>query len=502
MAKQVFFKYSQTSSGLNQGNSITVNKYGVQAIGIVDGTNVLDFDKKSVQFVETGRHIFVTTLDTKGKQKFFKVAGKTNVSVNGDIECGYVTSAITGPTGSDFSGKVINTPGQNNDIIVSKLNECGKQKFFKIAGGNNSDVGNSISKNKQRVFVTGTILSNTVTDFKGNNNGNTGSAYVVGLTSCGKQLFFKRAGKNNFSFGGNKIITDKHGCYVTGGVGDNGYDFNGTKYIEPGGAFVARLDNNGKQKFFVKTMNFNQGVGNDIIKYKNYIYVTGFFGGFGINTNTDFNGNPVTYYGTNDIFFAKLDLNGNQIFFKTAGGINDDRGIRIGVNECGIYISGIINIGNPVDFNGNPVTLKSSRDGFIAKFNHDGTQQFFNTFGDISNTIVNDMKVIKKRIYITGNLNNNSPYIKAFNNNGEEKFSITLNLGEGRSLDVCGRDIYATGSLAGINATDFEGNPITTSATSLTYIAKIRDTTLKKPIQSQCTLYDHNRYLCKKCKKH
>ena len=137
----------------------------------------------------------------KFKQTFLKTADFIQPSSRHTIVTNKDRIFITGSSisnGVDFEGQSFQSYG-NQDIFVAGLDKCGNQKFFKTAGGIDEDQGFSISSNDKMVFITGFFLSNTGIDFNGQPFQSAGSndIFVAGLDKCGNQKFFKTAGSIN-----------------------------------------------------------------------------------------------------------------------------------------------------------------------------------------------------------------------------------------------------------------------------------------------------------------
>lgn len=164
---QKFFKIAGSKEE-NNGLGISVNDYGVYVTGFVSGQTGIDFSGNEIDFIgnSLSKDIFVAGLDYNGKQKFFEVAGNVANDAGRDIfanENGiYVTGTLSGLTALDFNGNEVENL-QTTSIFVSKLDDCGGQKFFKTASGSS----NGIMANGKNIFVTGNMSGNTGFDFNG-----------------------------------------------------------------------------------------------------------------------------------------------------------------------------------------------------------------------------------------------------------------------------------------------------------------------------------------------
>ena len=236
--------------------------------------------------------------------------GSIGASIDTDCQNAYVTGIIGG-TATDFAGNSIPTTLAGiQSIFVAGLNPEGHQKFFVTADiFNTNNLSNDITVNDQGVFITGQLGGNSGTDFNGcsfNLHGGS-DIFVAGLTKCGKQKFFKTAG-GQFGDRGNSITSDDEGIFVTGFIsGQTATDFCGHLINLQGGndIFVAKLNFCGHQQFFRTAGSSSDDQGNQVVVRDNKVYLTGVVSGL---TGTDFRGCPIKHlHGSTDIFVACLD---------------------------------------------------------------------------------------------------------------------------------------------------------------------------------------------------
>ena len=429
------------------------------------------------------------------QQKFFKTAGGPEVDQGRSIVATkkrvYLTGIVNGTTGVDFKGKPIKTNLQgNDDIFVAGLDHCGKQKFFCTAGGVNNDRGVQVSATENGVFLIGQVQGVTVIDFNGASvtglQGNR-DVFVAGLDPCGTQKFFVTAGSTESDLGC-AIVANKNRVFVTGLLeGTTGKDFNGVDIpTHPGGGdiFVAGLDHCGNQKFFVTAGGVEDDNGLSIALSKKSIFVTGYVRGA---TATDFKGGLVTgLQGKDDIFVAGLDHCGNQKFFVTAGGSENDIGISIVATEDMVYVTGDVSGETVSDFADPPGIhqLQGGTEIFVAGLDHCGKQKFFVTAGGADTDQGISIDAIGNKVFVTGITTgltvigfDKNPVDKAssaqevfvagLDHCGKQKFFKTAGgsagPNDGRSIKATEKRVYVTGSVDG-NTTgfDFKGNVIST----------------------------------------
>jgi len=311
-------KFFVTAGG--EPRAITSDECHVVVTGFVNGPTATDFAGNIISTYGNA-DIFVAGLSNCGTQKFYKHAGAPNILTEGGsignsihTSCGdiFITGSLFSENGTaiNFNGDIVATYG-DHDIFVAKLNSCGDQKFFKVAGGLNSDRGNSLISNEHGVFITGVIAGPTATDFNGREITKlygSSDIFVAGLSRGGKQKFFKTAGSIGNDNGLN-ITANDQGIFVTGFIfGATATDFNGcpVKHLYGGSdIFVAKLDFCGHQEFFLTAGSVFFEQGNKIEVRDNEIYVTGTISGV---TGSDFCNHSVKHLqGQGDIFVARLD---------------------------------------------------------------------------------------------------------------------------------------------------------------------------------------------------
>jgi len=251
--KQIFFKHTGTPGQSSVGQSITEYCGQIYITGNIGSGTATNFNNQPVK-TYGNEDIFVAGLDDIGNQKFFVTAGSQfgdgdfGISIAANDHGIFVTGAVNGSNVTDFSG--VNKPlSGKNDIFVAGLTKCGSQKFFKIAGGAEEDVGFSIVTNNEGVFVTGLIRGPTASDFCGqqlSNLQNSAYIFVSKLDFCGNQQYFLIAGGGSQDNQGYQIVVRDNEIYVTGSMGGTaGYNFKHCPVTTLKGdddIFVARLD--------------------------------------------------------------------------------------------------------------------------------------------------------------------------------------------------------------------------------------------------------------------
>jgi hypothetical protein len=121
----------------------------------------------------------------------------------------------------------------------------------------------------------------------------------------------------------------------------------------------------------------------EIDEFGNF-FLTGYFEG-----TADFDPGPgvfnLTSNGKQDIYVCKLDPNGNLVWAKRIGGIGNDFGFSLEVNDSNVYFSGIFS--GTVDFDPGPgvynLSSVSPNDRFVCKLDPNGNMIFAKEFGNV-----------------------------------------------------------------------------------------------------------------------
>ena len=167
------------------------------------------------------------------------------------------------------------------------------------------------------------------------------------------------------------ITLDKNGnCYVTGYFQDTliyGTDTLTTNHFWD--IFIAKFDTSGSLIWLRK----GGGIGSDhsnaiAVDKSGNCYVTGFF-----EYNFIIGEDTLTSNGFNDIFIAKLDSSGNEIWVRHAGGSNNDEssGISIDGNN-NLYVTGYFAF--TIGFGNDTLVSSGNTDVFLIKYDSSGNE--------------------------------------------------------------------------------------------------------------------------------
>jgi hypothetical protein len=249
---------------------------------------------------------------------------------------GTATFGSTTLTSSSSGGGV-----NYSDIFVAKMDASGHWLWAKRAGGTNSDNALSIALDDDgNSYVTGFFQSSA--DFGSHTlqctpSGLSGTIksdiFVAKLDPSGKWLWAIQAGGAD-SESGCGVAVDKGGAsLVTGWF--KGVTWFGTNSLTSRGdddIFVAKLDAAGTNWLWVRQAGAaksdrGQGIALDAAGNS---HISGYF-----QSTASFGTNTLTSAGGYDAFVSKLDVDGNWLWARQAGGASDDISYDIVVDDTG-----------------------------------------------------------------------------------------------------------------------------------------------------------------------
>ncbi|MCC6515674.1 MAG: SBBP repeat-containing protein [Chitinophagales bacterium] len=371
---------------------------------------------------------------------------------NGNIySCGYFGETYDFDPGPD-SLILSATPNKKYDMYFSKLDSAGNFVWAKRVGGSFYDIPNALTVDDMgNIYATGyfqdivdfdpgsAVFSMTAPVADGN-------AFILKLNSAGDFIFAKQLNSTSSSLGSSITTDAKRNIYSIGifysnidmdpGPGTTTFSSVNNTYD----MYLSKLDSSGN---FVFAKQILKGNGNswssDInsmaLDSSGNIYVTGVFNG-----TADFNPGvdsfKLTAVSNRDIFFSKMDSNGNFILANRIGGTDIEYSTSLIVSPSrDIYISGYFK--GTTDFNpgsgtNNLVSSGGSEDIFILKLNQSvstGLMKYENlaTFTVYPNPSSN-------RFFIRLDNNYYDIQLKIYDINGKEVYAAEYD--EGYLLEV------------------------------------------------------------------
>jgi len=318
--------------------------------------------------------IFVAKIDHNGNWLWAKKAGGTSddygygiaVDANGNS---YVTGKFYG---SATFGTTTLTSSGYEDIFVAKLDSNGNWLWAKKAGGTDYDVGFGIAVDANgNSYVTGNFRGSATFGTTTLTSSGYADIFVAKLDSSGNWLWAKQAGGTDYDDGYGIVVDINGNSYVTGIFYSSNCSFGSTTLTSSGGSdiFVAKLDINGNWLWAKQAGGTSGDSGNGIaVDANGNSYITGGFkesATFGTTTLTS------SGYYDYDIFVTKLDIDGNWLWAKQAGGTGDEGSNSIAVDANGnSYITS--GFEESVNFGTTTLTSSGYLDIFVAKIDHNG----------------------------------------------------------------------------------------------------------------------------------
>jgi hypothetical protein len=167
--------------------------------------------------------------------------------------------------------------------------------------------------------------------------------------------------------------------------------------------FIAKYDTAGVYQWAISFGGPAPDWGYDIvIDNLDNVYVTGSFLVF---TDFDPGAGTAsisTIAGSPDIFLAKYDLNGNYVWAKSAGSNGFDEGLALDIDLSGmVYLTGFI--GGTSTFDMLNVSNNGSNDIFLAQYDSNGNAQWAKNFGGPGSDRGTDVKWENGVVYLCGN---------------------------------------------------------------------------------------------------
>jgi hypothetical protein len=329
-----------------------------------------------VKYNTNGDLIWARAADGISPEQVFGVAADANGNV-------FITGNFRNNTISFGDITLTNTTAGSNpilyDIFVVKYDGDGNVLWAKSEGGTGEDYARGVAVDPAgRAYVTGQFVSSAMT-FNSSTLTNSGSSDIFLLVydydATGSRLYAKSVGGAN---GDNSLgisvalnsSTFSFDILLTGTFSSPSITFGSTTLINSGGSdfFVAKFNNLTSDFVWAKSGvnaindDFGRGISTDS---NGNVYVTGYFGSALIT----FGETTLVNAGATDLFVVKYDINGNELWAKSAGGLYDDQSFGIASENNGnVYITGYYG-SSSITFGNTTLTNTGNVDMFIAKLN-------------------------------------------------------------------------------------------------------------------------------------
>jgi hypothetical protein len=369
------------SLALDQNGNILVTGHFFGPTDFDPGAGVATLTSNGV------RDIFVLKLDPNGNYLWAKSMGGTGddfgnaiaTDANGNV---YTTGEFNGTADFDPGTGTSNlTSNGNVDMFIQKLDANGNFQWATNAGGANPDRGFGITTDATgNVYTTGLFVGTVDFDPGAGALDLTSTqldAFIQKLDANGNLVWAKSMGGSSWDVG-QSICIDADGNVLTTGYFSTTADFDpgtGVANITSSGGrdiFIQKLDVDGNF-IWVKKMggssdDFGYSIDTDA---QGNVYSTGEF-----SSTADFNPGTATLNltsaGFSDIYYQKLDENGNFIWAVKIGGISIEIGQSITTDANGDILSTGY-FGDEIDFNPGPgvtnlLAVGGDSEVYIQKF--------------------------------------------------------------------------------------------------------------------------------------
>jgi regulation of enolase protein 1 (concanavalin A-like superfamily) len=371
----------------------------------------------SVQQTNDGGYII------SGSKSFFKVSliktdnngdslwtktfdGDIGYSVQQTNDGGYIITGVKSILNSSFN--------LEGDVFLIKTNGNGDSLWTKTYGGTENELGRSIQQTNDGGYI--------ITGYTNSFGNGTEDLYLIKTDNNGDSLWTKTYGDTNGEEG-----------YSVQQTNDGGYIITGVKSFFSNGftldVYLIKTDENG-DSLWTKTYGGTSNETGSSVQQTND-------GGYIITGSTWSFGNGLT-----DVFLIKTDNNGDSLWTKTFGGTGRETGSSVQQTNDGGYII----TGSTQSF-GNGLT-----DVYLIKTDNNGDSLWTKTFGGIDDDNGSSVQQTNDGGYIiTGNTSsfgNGDRDIYIIKTDGNGNVTSTFNipiLSTNRKLenivDILGRDV-------------------------------------------------------------
>lgn len=254
-------------------------------------------------------------------------------------------------------------------LFLAKYDSTGTEQWVKEYGTTCNYIPRAVTTDSfGNIYITGEGWSRLSKQTGGADR----DLLLAKYSSSGERLWISLQGSDKDKLDrGFGIAADNNGnIYVCGSTEG---DLDGNKNAGDTDAFLAKYDSNGV-KLWLKmfgTESYDEAYG-VAIGPSGYIYVTGDTGG---------NLGGVANAGNEDLFLAKYDSNGNEVWLRLLGGESYEGGVDVAVDAKDIiYVTGNTNEG----LDGNEY-MGALGDAFLASYSSNGTKLWVKLCGTSSN---------------------------------------------------------------------------------------------------------------------
>ncbi|MDJ0533966.1 MAG: SBBP repeat-containing protein [Xenococcaceae cyanobacterium MO_207.B15] len=333
---------------------------------------------------------FFTRYNSQGTEQWTRQIGTTVIDNSYGIDTDTAGNIyLLSRTNGRLAGA---NAGIGNDVVLSKYNRRGSRQWqiqFGSPGNDNPFVD-------PRVDSSGNVLiAGYTNDDLGGINADTeippsADAWIAKYDSNGNQLWIEQFGTDEGDETFGLDIDSEDNIYTTGWTRGN---LGAPNNLNPDGEvtydiWLAKYDTDGNQEwieqFGTNTFDWSWDVATDL---NDDIYITGWTLGSLEGSNA----------GSYDIWLAKYDSDGNQLWIDQFGTTGDDAALGIDVDELGnYYLTGYTD--GDLTGEGNA----GSYDAWVAKYDSDGNQLWIQQFGSSELDNAYEVSVSGDNVFVTG----------------------------------------------------------------------------------------------------
>ena len=325
--------------------------------------------------------IFIAKYDASGHLLWAKRAGGINYDQGCGIATDQSNNIIL--TGkfqreANFDTNTLTGTGYTDAFIV-KYNAAGEVLWARQLGSNSVLIGNAVTADASgNILVTGEFDGRAAFGDDFVSTIGKYDIFIVKYDAMGSFLWGRQAGGTDIDHGFD-VATDEAGnCYVTG---DFQFTATFTPYTVTSNGqndvFMAKYNALGSIVWVKRAGGATNDRGSSLtMDLTNNILITGYFMG-----TADFGTMTLTSEGyRSDVFLAKFDQDGNVLYAKRAGGANWDHGNGVAVDRSGnALITGYFE--ETAGFGSTTLQSAGSWDIFIAKYDMAGNELWANRAG-------------------------------------------------------------------------------------------------------------------------
>jgi len=278
----------------------------------------------------------------------------------------YLTGSFQGT--ASFGPHTLSSNG-SGDLFVAKLDPVGNWLWATGAGGEFNDVGNSVALDGfGNIYLTGMIEGSAAFGALTLNSSGLNDIFAAKLDANGNWLWAVRAGGIWYDKGNDLALDGSGNAWLTGEFQDTA-SFGALTLNSSGESdiFAAKLDANGNWLWAVRAGGMDSDSGRGIaVDWSGNSWLTGHFTG-----SAAFGALTLNSSGSEDVFAAQLDPDGNWLWTVRAGGVYWDYGYGIGLDGSGnAYLTG--QYAGSATFGTNTLSTIGQDEIFAAKLDSSG----------------------------------------------------------------------------------------------------------------------------------